>query len=135
MKLMPRIDKYMTPMPHTVNGDLPLQQAARMMTDNGFRHLPVQVAGKLVGLLSDRDIKLGLTFNDAETIKVEDVMSLEVYTVTPQSALNHVVETMAERKYGCAVVQQENQKVVGIFTSVDALRVLADYLDKNFKEA
>jgi acetoin utilization protein AcuB len=135
MKQMPKIEKYMTPMPQTINADLPLKRAIQMMTDHGFRHLPVQVGGKLVGILTDRDVKLASIFTQAETLKVEDVMSLEVYAVPPGTALNHVVETMAERKYGCAVVQQENDKVVGIFTAVDGLRTFAELLENNYKEA
>ena len=50
MKQIPKIDKYMTPMPHTIGYDIPLKTALEMMRNHGIRHLPVQKGGKLVGV-------------------------------------------------------------------------------------
>ena len=61
---------------------------------------------------------------DPEKLAVEEAMSQEVYSVSPKASLREVAQTMAERKYGSAVVMEGNQ-VRGIFTTVDALRVLA----------
>lgn len=133
MKNMPPIHKYMTPMPHTIGQDIPLKTALDMMRDGGFRHLPVQNAGKLVGILTDRDIKLAFSFANTEKLTVEEVMTSDPYTVSPDMPLNRVVEQMAEHKYGCAVVKQENGKVVGIFTAIDALRAFGETLSSNYK--
>jgi acetoin utilization protein AcuB len=133
MKQMPMIEKYMTTTPHSINPDMPIKAAMQMMRDNHFRHLPVQDAGKLVGVLTDRDIKLAGCFQDQAQLKVSDVMTPEPYTMTPQASLDQVVFEMAEHKYGCAVVQQENGKVVGIFTATDGLRVLGEVLQSHFK--
>jgi acetoin utilization protein AcuB len=100
-----------------------------MMRELQIRHLPVQEGGKLVGILTDRDLKLATSFGDPNELKVEDVMSLDPYTVRPEASLDAVVIEMAEHKYGSAIVQQANGKVVGIFTAVDALRVLAEQLE------
>ena len=135
MKQMPRIEKYMTPMPHTIGSYIPIKAALNMMRENRIRHLPVENAGKLVGVLSDRDIKLASSFNHSEEFKVDDVMTPEPYTVNPKTPLDQVVFEMAEHKYGCAVIRQENGKVVGIFTATDALRVLGETLEKNYKTA
>ena len=54
-------------------------------------------------------------------------MSTHVYAVEPETALDVVADTMAEHKYGSAVVIQ-NDKVVGIFTTNDACHALADLL-------
>ena len=54
-------------------------------------------------------------------------MSQDVYCVTPRDRLDQVVSEMAERKYGCAVVI-EDAKVVGVFTTTDALKLLATKL-------
>lgn len=133
MKQVPMIEKYMTATPHTINPSMPIKTAMQMMRENAFRHLPVLHAGKLVGVLTDRDIKLVASFKGAENMTVDDAMTPAPFTVTPQASLDEVVFEMAEHKYGCAVVQQENGKVVGIFTATDGLRVLGEILRSQFK--
>lgn len=133
MKQMPLIQKYMTPMPQMIEAKAPIQAALTVMREFRIRHLPVQEAGKLVGILSDRDIKLASAFGDAATLTVDSAMTESPYAVTPDTPLNRVVAEMGEHKYGCAVIQQANGKIVGIFTAVDALRVLSDTLDAFYK--
>lgn len=133
MKSMPLIQKVMTPMPHTVGQDIPLAKAKSMMSDYRIRHLPVLSGGDLVGILTDRDISVASAFQGSAELKVEDVMMPQIYSVTPEAPLNQVVAEMAEHKYGSAVVRQQNGKVVGIFTAVDGLRVLAEVLEEHYK--
>ena len=85
--------------------------------------------GKLVGMLTDRDLHLVETLKDVDPQKVtvEEAMSTVVYAITPETPLDVVVSTMAEHKYGSAVVMH-NEKVVGIFTTVDVCRTLAELL-------
>ena len=128
MKQVPKIDKYMTPMPHTIGNDIPVKTALEMMRKHGIRHLPVQKGGKLVGVLTDRDIKLAASFNGSSELSVEDVMTPDPYIARPATPLDEVASQMAEHKYGCAIIEQENGKVVGIFTATDGLRVLAELL-------
>jgi acetoin utilization protein AcuB len=135
MKAMPKIEKVMTAMPHSVRNDLPLKAAYEMMREHQIRHLPVQHGGKLVGILTDRDVKLASSFAGASEMKVEDVMTPEPYTVAPETPMNDVVRSMAERKIGCALIVQTNQKLVGIFTATDALTYFGDVLDQNYKSA
>ena len=104
-----------------------------MMRSHRIRHLPVQHAGQLVGILTDRDVKLATSFASPENFKVEDVMTPDPYTIGPKAALDQVVLEMAEHKYGCAVIQQDNGKVVGIFTATDGLRVLGEVLDSHYR--
>lgn len=120
-------------MPHTIGQNMSIKKALDMMRVNHIRHLPVENAGTLVGLLSDRDIKLATAFSDGAELTVEDVMVTEPYTVVPQASVDEVVLHMAEHRFGCAIVKQENGKVVGIFTATDGLRVLGEVLKGNFK--
>lgn len=135
MKTMPQIQRYMTAMPHTIGKQIPVKKALEIMREFNVRHLPVQDGGHLVGVLSDRDIKLAASFQGADEMTVEDVMSPDPYRVEPTILLDTVVQEMAEHKYGCAIVEQENGKIVGIFTATDGLRVLGEVLDKNYAPA
>lgn len=132
-KAMPKIQKYMTTMPHSVRRDLPVKDAVRMMREHQIRHLPVQDGGKLLGVLTDRDIKLAASFKDAESLTAEDVMTPDPYTVGPDTPADEVAREMAAHKWGCAIVQQDNGKVVGIFTAVDGMRVLGEILDAHYR--
>ncbi len=133
MKQMPKIEKVMTMMPHTIGRELDMKTAIDMMREHRIRHLPVLDGGKLVGVITDRDIKVASSFEGSDELKVEDVMMPDPYCVNHDAALDTVVEEMAEHKYGCVVVRQENKKIVGIFTAVDALRTMSDLLRQSFK--
>ena len=128
-KPIPTIQKYMTTSPHSIGIEQPLTVAHTMMQEHGIRHLPVLHGGKLLGMLTDRDLRLveSLVGVDPSEVKVEDAMSTVVYSVSPETPLDEVVSTMGEHKYGSAVVMQ-NMKVVGIFTTVDVCRTLAELL-------
>ncbi len=133
-KPVPKVQKYMTTSPHTIRPDLTLADAAKTMREFNIRHLPVLSGGSLVGLLSMRDIHLIETLKDVNPseVIVEDAMSQEVYVISPDSSLDEVVDEMAAKKYGSAIVQQ-NGKVVGIFTVIDALQALSDLLNTRLK--
>ncbi len=123
------IRESMTPLPHTIGRDQPLIAAHRMMREFHIRHLPVLAGGALVGIVSDRDLKFieALKDVDPETVTIEEAMSQAPYTVAPETPLGDVVKAMARERYGAALVV-EHGHVVGIFTAIDALKVLADVL-------
>lgn len=128
-KPIPTIRRDMTTSPHSIGREQTLATAHAMMREHGFRHLPVLVGGKLVGLVTMRDLLLIETLRDvdANEVSVEDAMTSDVYAVSPDGPLDEVAAEMAERKYGCTVVMQ-NEHVVGVFTTVDACRALHDLL-------
>ncbi|MGE3684318.1 MAG: CBS domain-containing protein [Bdellovibrionales bacterium] len=135
MKAIPSVSKYMTTLPHTIGADQSLVKATRMMSEYRVRHLPVLSGGKLVGILSDRDVKLVESFKDVdpEKVKVEEAYTPEPYIASPTSSLADVCEHMATKKYGCALVV-DNDKLVGIFTWVDALSALNELLYTRLKQ-
>ena len=133
MKAVPQIQKYMTAMPHTIGQNVSIKKALEMLREYQIRHLPVQDSGKLVGVITDRDIKLASSFQGAQEFQVEEVMTPDPYTVSPEAALDEVIQTMAEHKFGCAIVKQPNGKVVGIYTEIDAYRTLIDLIKAHYK--
>jgi len=128
-KAIPTVQKYMTTAPHTIGEDQPMALAHRMMREYRVRHLPVLRGAKIVGLVSDRDLNTVETLVDVDPRKVlvSEAMTQTPYLVSPDAPLDEVVSTMAEKKYGSAVIMQ-HEKVVCIFTTVYACRAFADLL-------
>lgn len=128
-KAIPKIQKYMTTTPISIDRKDSVAKAHKVMRDNDIRHLPVLEGETLVGIVSVRDLHLIETLKDvdAEKVLVEDAMTTNPYTVAPDANLDEVVAEMAEQKYGSALVVQ-NHKVVGVFTTVDAMRAFAELL-------
>ncbi len=122
------VEKCMTVFPHTIGEDIHLTTAQALMNKFQFRHLPVLKAGKLVGVLSDRDLKLGLAIGNVAELRVSDIMTEAPYAVTRETPLAEVVARMAENKYGCAIVTEKNGKVIGVFTATDALKRFGETL-------
>lgn len=123
------IEEFMTPHIHTVGADMPLAKAAQMMRQYGIRHLPVLEAGKLIGIITDRDIKSveGLKDVDPTQVLVRDAMTEPPFSVSPRAPLADVCIEMANHKYGSALVVDQH-KLVGIFTWIDALKAMSGIL-------
>ncbi|MBS2018829.1 MAG: CBS domain-containing protein [Deltaproteobacteria bacterium] len=120
------IGDVMTPRPITLGTKVSLLTAHRTMNESRLRHVPVVERGKLVGVITQRDLYFleSIEGVDMEKDCVEDAMSADTYTVSPSAPLARVVGTMARKRYGCAVVMEKG-KVTGIFTTTDALKMLA----------
>jgi acetoin utilization protein AcuB len=128
---MPRhtVQRFMTVSPYVISSRRTLADAHQIMRERSIRHLPVVDDGKLVGVLSQRDLYLVETLRgiDPASETVAEAMSADPFTVSPDSPLDEVARAMAERKYGSAVVVDKGT-VIGLFTTVDALRALASVL-------
>ena len=121
----------MTPSPCKIARNQPLSIAQRLMRGKGIRHLPVLDGDQVVGILSERDILLVESFPGVNPtdLRVEEAMAPGPYQVTPDASLAEVVATLLERRIGSAIIV-DNDQVIGVFTTVDALRALADLLAK-----
>ena len=135
MKTIPTVQKYMTSLPHTIGFDQTLERAQHMMREYGIRHLPILKGGELVGILSDRDLKLIMSFTDVDpkTIAVDEACTPDPYVIKTSASLEEVATYMAEHKCGSALIT-ENNKLVGIFTEVDALKALSELLNRELKQ-
>ncbi len=135
MKAVPQIQKYMTYVPRTIGAEQTIANASEIMRALRIRHLPVLKGGKLIGILTDRDVNLVLGFKDVDPHKltVDEACSAEPYFTHPEADLSSVVTIMAEKKYGCALIVDHNN-LVGIFTEIDAYRALADLLVTRLKK-
>lgn len=127
----PLVRDFMSASPHSIGVDQTLELAHTMQRKYRIRHLPVLDAGKLVGVLSQRDLYLveSLDATAPSKIKVDEAMSQDVFSVTPTTHLVTAVREMVSKKYGCAVVV-EKDRAVGVLTTTDALRALLEYAPK-----
>lgn len=127
----PQIKDYMSSHVHSIGADQKLSHAHEVMRMHHIRHLPVLQGGKLVGIISERDVFWMETLKDGEgdEMLIEEGMTPLPYSVSPEAPLAEVAREMAENKYGAAVVISGGD-VVGVFTTVDALRALATTLSE-----
>jgi acetoin utilization protein AcuB len=132
MKRNPQVIAFMTPFPHSIDVNAPLAQAHKMMREGHFRHLPVTSGGVIVGIVTDRDIKLmlGPDFGnpDESELRVHDAYVDKPCVVPASTPVATVARTMAEHHIGSAIVTK-NDKLVGIFTVTDACRALAEVIE------
>lgn len=133
-KPIPMIQKFMTTTPLSVEKDSNLLEAAMLMQKNNIRHLPVIYMGKVEGILSETDINLVKGIRDIELgkMKVYECFTPNAFTVSPSAKLDEVAKEMADNKFGCVPVV-DNEKLVGIFTWVDALNATSELLHTRLK--
>jgi CBS domain-containing protein len=123
----------MTPAPVCISVDADLEAAVALMQEHGIRHLPVMDGDALVGVVSERDLAMveSLVPEEWRQISVAEAMTPHPYAVPPDAPLCDVAKHMAQEKLGCAVIAKPQGQVIGLFTTTDALRVLAQLTDKN----
>jgi acetoin utilization protein AcuB len=121
-----KIADVMTVSPVTIGREQSLFAARALMDQHQIRHLPVMELGNLVGIVSSRELDLLATAPeiDAATEPVSRAMTTDVLAVEPEEWVQEVALKMIVRRAGSAVVCRRGD-VVGIFTTMDALAVLA----------
>jgi CBS domain-containing protein/predicted CoA-binding protein len=128
-----RVAERMTRNPITVKPNDSIKDAVRMMENGHFRHLPVvDEKGKLLGILSDRDIRLirpSLAFVPAEdamvqlwSIAVQQAAVFDPVTVRPDSSLGEAAQLMLRWQVGGLPVVDGRETLVGVITYTDLLR-------------
>lgn len=120
------VEHYMTPSPSLIDRSETVGGALKLMKERSIRHLPVVEDGKLLGIVSERDLELACSLPqlDVHRISVEQVMVFDPLQVEPQAPLEGVVAEMFERKLGSAVVTKGGEPI-GVFTTTDALFALS----------
>ena len=119
----------MHPFPHSIGVAQTLKFALEMMHEHNIRHLPVKDGNKMVGILTERDIDFALRVDkkDPAEMRVSDAFVSDPYAVPPNTPVFQVAARMAHDHIGCALVVEE-ERLVGIFTTVDACRTLSEVL-------
>jgi len=135
MDHIPLTKSVMTPFPHFVNVDDSLLLARQLMVQNEVRHLPVKEGNRLVGVLTDRDLKRALDpdlgLPPVDELFVRDIFVPDAYVVDSSTPIDDVLNHMATHHIGSALVTSHGH-LVGIFTATDACRMLCRHLRSLF---
>ena len=131
MKRSPLLKNVMTPFPYAVALGAPMIDGRKLMLEHRVHHLPVVEGHDLVGIVSDRDIKLVLgpefDYPDPRELTISDVYVDDPYVVDINAPLRDVLSTMAKKHIGATIVTRKGQ-LAGIFTVTDACRAFAELL-------
>jgi acetoin utilization protein AcuB len=131
------VGRRMTRNPKTVGPDDPLTRAADVMREFRINHLPVVEGGKLVGILSDTDLRNVSLASDrpsgpgepqVQERKVREVMKTEVWSLTPEDSVEDALLIIQRKKFGALPVL-EGDRLVGIITKLDMINAFIDVLD------
>ncbi len=123
------IGAFMIKSPYVGDSGMGLQEALELLLECGVRHLPIVEDGKLTGLVSERDLRACTALPQADKLLVGDIMKRDVYVAKRSTPLKEIINTMQERKLGSTVVVNDSQEVLGIFTVIDALGILSEFLE------
>jgi acetoin utilization protein AcuB len=138
MRMAYQVSDFMTREPATISPDDNLRRAIEAMRERSCRRLPVLENDRLVGIISDRDVRLALMsplvlrerwYDEAllDNTPVRACMAVDVVTVSPDAPLIEAARLMRDRKIGgLPVVKQE--RLVGIITETDVLNALIQLL-------
>jgi acetoin utilization protein AcuB len=122
------VSEFTTPDPITVSEDMLIDDLRQLMEKHGIRHLPVVRGDTVVGVISDRDVRLfsGLTVAEKFQVQAADIMATDPLTVSASTPLDEVAYAMSEKKVGSVIVKDEDDQFLGIFTVTDALNALIE---------
>jgi CBS domain-containing protein len=134
-KKMPSVGSVMTPFPFFVSAADPVTKVERLMRRHKIRHVPVQRKGKVIGIVSERDLQYwsgGVApDSDRTRVLVAEVMVRDPYVVAFDAPLSEVVAELNRRRIGSALVVRHG-KLAGILSVMDVCRILASLLDAEF---
>ena len=121
-----QIGQNMTARPVKLGTHVTVREALEIMQIWGMRHLPITNDNdQLIGLVSERDINRAFANGMRGHEYVTDIMTEDPFCVESYTKVSEVAQIMADRKYGSAIVVDVQKRVIGIFTTTDALWLLA----------
>lgn len=119
----------------TIDAGDSMLDVTKILKERDIRHLPVLQKGKLVGIVTDRDLKKASP-SEATTlevhellyllanIKVEEIMTKDPVTVPPYYTVEEAAEILLSKKISGLPVVDDNGNVVGTITQTDIFKVL-----------
>lgn len=103
---------------HTVTPEMPLSEAVKLMEQRGIAGLPVVVGSKLVGILTNRDIR----FLKGTSKLVKEIMTKDVVTGTEDTSIDDALRIMGERKIEKLPLLDNSGNLTGLITAKDIMK-------------
>ena len=133
------VQHWMTRDVISVEADTPFLEARLILKERQIRHLPVVESRKLIGVVSDRDLKeaapSGASSLDVYELnylllkmRVRDLIKREPITIRPTEGVGKAALLMHDHKIGCLPVVDEAGALVGMITETDLLGVMVELL-------
>lgn len=121
------VEEFTTPNPITVKEDTGMEELYHLMKQYGVRHFPVIRGNQIVGILSERDLKIvaGLNLSEQLMVRAGDIMVKDPVSVSSDQSVESVAFEMSKLKIGSVLVYEGNE-FLGIFTVTDALNALIE---------
>jgi CBS domain-containing protein len=115
------VQEAMTARPHSVGTGDSVVEAARLMRDQDIGSLPVVDDGRVIGIVTDRDITIRVVAESADpsSITVGDVASRNTVTAAPGQDLDEALQLMARHQLRRLPVVEEDGRLVGILAQAD----------------
>jgi len=119
----------------TVEEDLSLMKASKLLKDRSIKHLPVVKNGQLAGIVSDGDLKqaqpskaTSLDIHELcyllDQMKIKNVMSTKLYTINPEEVVEKAAAVMLENDISALPVVNKKGELEGIITKGDLFRAM-----------
>ena len=127
------VNDLMTPNPKFVTPETSLSQVMRIMQKEGFRQLPVIQDEKLIGIITDRDVRIAVNFSpnqqeheeqkqELQKLKTGDYMTPDPVTVPIDMPAYRAAEILRLYKFGALIVVNKREEAVGIISVTDFLK-------------
>ncbi|MBW1708767.1 MAG: CBS domain-containing protein [Deltaproteobacteria bacterium] len=123
-----QVQKFMNREVFTVPVTASIEEAAALIKEHDIRHLPVVEGEKLIGLVTEGEIRGAIFPAMIEDIGVKDLMMSDPITVHPETLLEDAVRLVYRHKIGCLPVVDEDRNLKGIITVVDMLASLIELM-------
>jgi CBS domain-containing protein len=117
-----KVSEAMTPNPRIIHANDTIQQAARIMGEEGIGFLPVEEDDHLVGMLTDRDIVIRCVARGKIDGRVRDAMTKDVKYCFEDDDIDAVMENMADIQVRRLPVLTAQKRLSGILSLADAAR-------------
>ncbi len=119
------IDQIMRTKVVTIGPDQTAGDAYLLMRKNEIRHLPILKQGMVVGVLSDRDLRL---VAEQPEVKVEEICHRRVVYASPETDIREAAKIMVDLKIGCLPILDSEGNLKGMVTKSDLLSAFVEFL-------